>query len=148
MQSMSFDWVLIFSYSFVPVINFAGYIPKMVSMYKSQGPVENFAYPMWILWFFGTLISLAYGVFHLADNLFCAATLANSIPIAGILGLAFYKSCGPRFEVDTRIDHHVNQIADQMHDQRNQRKDIQCAQHNRVITINDALIPEQPQTIQ
>ncbi len=146
---MILDTLIMSAYALVPIIAVGAFIPQTISVIKAKESLESFSFTAWGVWQISGLISLAYGVFHLQDFMFILTSSASVFCNALVLSIATYKVlCCPRFKVDTRIDHHIDNIADQMHDQRDEREYIQGAEYDRIIAIDHALIPKQPQTIQ
>ena len=109
--------VLTSLYAFVPVVGVCAYVPQIMVLLRLKEPVQHFPFSTWFLWLFAGIVSLAYGAFKLGDLLFCLAAVANVVPIMIVLLLAAYKSHGFAFKINTRVDHDVDDIADQMHDQ-------------------------------
>lgn len=148
------DWGLIlsFAYSLVPIISVIGYGPQIMSVLKHEGKLENFPFSTWSIWMLTSVVSLAYGVFKLNDVLFIITALSCVIPNMLVIAAAVYKaqifSRRSALKVNAGIHNYVNEIANQVHDERNQREYVQSSEHNWIITVDHALIPEQPQTIQ
>lgn len=143
------ETLLIAAYGLVPVISTGAFVPQIVALAKSDGELKNFSFAAWSTWLLSAIISVFYGVFYLQDFMFILASSVACFFNVIIITLAAYKALGrPRFKIDARIDHHIDNITHQMHDQRDQRKDIQRPQNDRIITVNNALIAQQPQTIQ
>ena len=108
---MEFDNLLIYSYSFVPIIGLVGYVPQIISLIKMREKLESFPMAMWGLWFAASVISLLYGVFHLQDTLFSITAGSNTIAIAIVMSLATYRLLDlSRFKIDARIYHHIDHI--------------------------------------
>ena len=51
-------------------------------------------------------------------------------------------------EVDARVDDRIGQVADQLHDQPQQREEIERGEHDRVIAGQRRLVSEQPEPVE
>ena len=143
------DSIFIGVYALVPVIATGAFIPQIIKLLKPETGLDGISFGAWWAWMLSATISLIYGVFYLHDFMFILSSSVAFFFNIVVLVLAHIKQLrGPRLKIDSRIDHDINNIADQMHDQGYKREYIQSSQHNRIITVNHALIPEQPQTIQ
>lgn len=146
---MSVETYIIAAYALVPVIVVCGYVPQIVCLLKTEYVSGSFAFSTWILWLASSSITLAYTAVYIQDALLSITALLNVAPISAIIAIASWKHLRrPRFKVDARIDHHINDIAHQMHHQRDEREYIQSPQNDGIIAIDHALIPEQPETVQ
>ena len=54
----------------------------------------------------------------------------------------------PGLEIDPGVHEHVGQIADQLQDQTQKGKDVQGAEHDRIIPLNSRLESQQSQSVQ
>ncbi len=143
------DTLFVAAYALVPMISIAAFIPQIMKLLNPNTSLEGLSFGAWWAWMLSATISVVYGVFYLHDFMFIvSSTVAFSFNII-VLALAYRKLLGGSgLKIDARVNHDVNNIADQMHHQRYQSEYIECAEHDRVIAINYALIPEQPKTIQ
>lgn len=145
---MSYESLLIAAYALVPIIGVIGYGSQIISLLKVKGPLQGFSCATWSVWLFSWMISLVYGAFKLGDVMFCVAALANIVPIIAIIAIALYKSRSPALEINARINQHIDQIANQVHYEGDQRINIKRAEDDRIIAVNDTFIAQESKTIQ
>src|SRR4051812_9464804 len=53
-----------------------------------------------------------------------------------------------RLEIDSRVDHVVHQIADDPHDEAEQSEDVERAEHDRVVAVDERLESQQTEPIE
>ena len=53
-----------------------------------------------------------------------------------------------RRELHARIDDDVQQVADQLHDESEQREEVQRPQHDRIVAAHDRLVAQQPEAVE
>ena len=51
-------------------------------------------------------------------------------------------------EIDARIDHRVQHVADDLHQQPEQREDVERAEHHRIVALDRRLEAEQAEAVQ
>ena len=61
-------------YPFVALISVYAYIPQIKTLRKAVTAANNVSIRSWLLWLGGSSLSLGYGIFCLADLLFCLVT--------------------------------------------------------------------------
>src|SRR5215467_1870025 len=66
----------------------------------------------------------------------------------GLMPVRASTSDLPRLEVDPRIDPRVRQVRDQVHDNANEREDVERSEHHRVVAIENALETEEAQPVE
>ncbi len=62
-------------------------------------------------------------------------------------GACVAQSDLPRLEINPRIDPCVGQIGQKVHDQAEQREDVQAGEDDRVVSIDDALERKKPEAV-
>jgi hypothetical protein len=54
----------------------------------------------------------------------------------------------PCREIDSRVDQHIGQIADQFQQQSDQGEDVECGEHDRVVAVDRRLEPQEAETVE
>lgn len=154
---MVFESVLTYSYSLVPIIYVCGYGPQLRSLYLQETKLENFPFATWFMWLVAATVSGLYGHMVVSDTLITVSGLSNVFPIMTVMLYAAYKAelfIPPRplyiarRKIDTRVNHHIDEIADQMHNQGYEGEYVQGSKHNWVVAVDHAFIAQESKTIQ
>ena len=154
---MSFDLSFVFGmlYPIVPAIAFIGYCPQLYAAFKSADNLASISLLTWCIWLGSWGIAAGYSAITIQDPMLTFTAGLNIATHFLFIGTIIYKRrkytenvLAARFKVDTGVYPYVNEIADQMHDKRYEGKEIQSAEHDRVIPIDDAFIAQKAEAIE
>lgn len=155
---MSIDFAAIFEflYPIVPIIAIIGFCPQLIAAIKSKTRLESVSLTTWLIWLVSWGVALGYSAVTIADPMLTFTASVNILFHIVLIGTIIFKryhyrnskDLGAVLEVNPRVNPDIRQVAHQMHDQGYQRIKIERTQNDGVVTVDDALIPQQAQTIQ
>lgn len=155
---MSFDLSYVFGgiYPIVPLIAFIGFCPQLFFAYKAQSALKSISILTWLIWLGSWCIAFGYSALTIKDPMLTFTAGLNIVTHVMLIGVIVFKRMKyaeivilpAGLEINAGVNIHINQIADEVHDQRYQCKEIERSKHNGIIAIDDALIAEQAKAIE
>lgn len=155
---MSIDLSLIFGflYPIVPIIAVGGYCPQLYAAFKSSTRMDSISLTTWSIWLFAWSVAFGYSAITIADAMLTFTAAVNILCHVLLIGMIVYKrrcydlklNSRTVFEIDTRVNPDISQIPYQMHDERYERVEIERAQDNWIVPVDNAFIAEQAKAIE
>jgi uncharacterized protein with PQ loop repeat len=83
-------------YASVALIGAAGYVPQLITLWRTQGNAMSVSITTWLIWSSSWAISLAYGLIYLDDWRFCLIAAVNLAGHMLVIGLTLHRRYGQR----------------------------------------------------
>src|SRR4029079_14793471 len=78
----------------------------------------------------------------------CAAGRSSGASMLASAVVLSFTSHLPRLEIDARIDPGIGEVGDQVHDQADEREDVEIGEHDRVVAVEHAFEAQQPEAVE
>lgn len=126
---MSLGLIFEYLYPVVPVIALIGYGPQLMAALKANDDMRNISLLTWFVWLGTWAIGLGYSSITMADFMLSLTAGINLVLHIFFIGIVLYKRSyyapgvllPARGEINAGVNLHIDEIAHQMHDQRDQR---------------------------
>lgn len=128
------DLSLIFEYLYpiVPAIALIGYGPQIIAALRANDDMRNISLLTWFVWLGTWAIGFGYSSITMADIMLSLTAGINLALHILFIGIVLYKrsfyavnlTSPPCGKIDTGINFHIDEVAHQMHDQRDQRVEV------------------------
>ena len=129
---MSLGLVFEYMYPVVPVIALIGYGPQLITALKARDDMRNISLLTWFVWLGTWAIGLGYSSITMADFMLSLTAGINLVLHILFIGIVLYKRSyyapnallAPCAKINAGIDLYIDEVADQVHDQRYQRVEV------------------------
>ena len=126
---MHLEFLFELLYPIVPIIAVIGYGPQIYKVLKATDDIRNFSLLTWSVWLGTWIIGFGYSSISVGDVMLSLTAGINAVLHLVLIGIVCYKrnayikdiglsACA---KVNSGVHFHIDQIAHQMHDQRDER---------------------------